>query len=300
MKYLLFGILAVVIIILVVLYLCRKRWAIRKVKCMCDEEKVCRIDAALNPFGFKFDENCDIVVSKNDAWQGDFGYMDFYDKKAPFFNMVMDAEPIFFDYDGKEYRIEFWKGQYGLTTGAEIGLYVRDDCGNSHKNFYLAANENEWLDMGFILTKKCDLFCRKERTWWLTGFDVGIFSKPKELKMNICICFPNTKMCEAFVSALIKNGYSNCQLNICENMVCFDYCCPSYYKPNGKHRIIKCLVQGWNSFFCYVYQYLTRFFNRTLDKLTYLSFMLPCFYRFIICLSIPRRKQRKKQKHSKK
>ncbi|MCI8794640.1 MAG: DUF4474 domain-containing protein, partial [Bacilli bacterium] len=116
MKYFILAIVLVVVITVIVIYFIRKRWAIKKVKCLTDEEKLISLDAALNPFGFAFDLNCDIVVSRNDAWQRNFGYMDLYDKKAPFFNMVFDAEPICFDYDGKEYRIEFWKGQYGIIT----------------------------------------------------------------------------------------------------------------------------------------------------------------------------------------
>ena len=300
MRYFLLGLAVLIIVICLVWNYLRRRWAIRKVKCLSDEEKLLYVDAALNPFGFEFDLNCDIVVSKNDVWQRDFGYMDLYDEKAPFFNMVMDAVPIYFDYDGKEYRIELWKGQYGITTGGEIGVYIRDNHTNYPKTYYRAANDEERLDMSFVLTKKCDLFCRCDKSWWLTGFDVGVFSKPKDLKMSICICFPNCEMQEAFVNALIEAGYACCQLNNCENAVCFEYCCPNHYKPNMKHRIIKCFAQIANYINCQIYMHFTRWFNRTIDKLTYLRFMSPCLYRFIIRLSIPRRKQMKPHKHIKK
>ncbi len=295
MKYFLLIMIVIVVIILLICYFLRRRWAIRKVKMMSDMEKLCRVDAALNPFGFMFDLNCDIVTSRNDAWQRDVGYADIYDLKAPFVNMVMDAEPIFFKYDEKQYRIEFWKGQYGITTGAEIGIYICD-CHEKCKNFYRAANDEEMLDMSFVLTKKCDLFSRNDKSWWLTGFDVGVFSKPSDLKMSICICFPSCEMRDAFVDALIESGYSNCQLNICENTVCFEYCCPKHY---CKHRILKYFVQLFNWIYCHIFQCFTRYFNRTIDKLTYLSYMLPCFYRFVIRLSIPRRKHRKHRKHHK-
>lgn len=288
MKYFILAIVLVVVITVIVIYFIRKRWAIKKVKCLTDEEKFISLDAALNPFGFAFDLNCDIVVSRNDAWQRNFGYMDFYDKKAPFFNMVFDAEPICFDYDGKEYRIEFWKGQYGITTGAEVGVYIHD-C-NCPKDFYRAACDDERLDISFVLNKKCNLFCRCDKSWWLTGFDVGNFSKPKELKMDICIRFPNSQMQLNFVNALIKNGYSECQLNICDNKVCFEYCCPNYYKPNKMHFIIKCLAQIMNYINTHMYMFFTRYFNRTIDKLTYTRFMFPCVYNFIIRLCVPRRK----------
>lgn len=276
------------IITLGIIFLLKRRKAIRRVKCMCDEEKLCYINEILEPFGFEFDLNQDIIISKNDCWQRDFGYMNLYDKKAPFFNIVMDSLPIDFKYNNKEYRIEFWKGQYGITTGAEIGVYVKD------KKFYRAATDDERLDMQFSLMKKCKLFSRCDRSWWLTGFDVGNFSKPSKLKMCICICFPDQDMLCSFVNSLVNAGYSNSSIDICDNMVCFDYCCPNNYKPNHKHKIIKCFKQIINFINCKLYLCFTRFFNLTLDRLTYLRFMMPRLCRFIIKLSIPCKKPCKK------
>lgn len=297
MKYFILAAIFFIIIVLVVLYFVRKRWAIRKVKCLTDGEKLNYVDAALKPFGFEFDLNCDVVVSKNDCWQREYGYMDLYDSKAPHLNMVFDAEPICFEYEGKEYRIELWKGQYGITTGAEIGVYVRD---KDSKNYYRAATDEERLDMSFVLTKKCDLFCRCDKSWWLTGFDVGEFSKPEDLRMDVCICFPTCEMRDAFVESLINNGHSCCQLSICDNTVCFEYCCPKYYKPNCKHHIRKFFAQICNYINCHIYMHFTRFFNRTIDKLTYIKFMVPFLYKFVIRLSIPRRKKKGYKKPHKK
>ena len=294
MKYVILAIVVLIVIAIVVLYFIRKKRAIRLVKCTPDLEKLMYIDAALEPFGFAFDLNCDIVVTKNDTLQRNLGYTDLYDFHAPFFGMVMDSEPLYFDYDGKRYRIELWKGQYGITTGAEIGIYIHDH--NCLPGFYRAANDDERLNMRFLLSKKCDLFTRCGRSWWLAGFDVGAFSKPKNLKMTVCIELSNCEMCRAFVSALIEKGYSCCQMNICENTVCFEYCRPGYYKPNHRHSFVKCLAQICNFINCHIYMHFTRFFDRTLDKLTYLRFMAPCLYRLIIHLSIPRKRQKAKRR----
>ena len=48
-----------------------------------------------------------------------------YDAAALAMNAIIDCEPIFFDYAGKTWLIELWKGQYGLETGCEIGVYNR-------------------------------------------------------------------------------------------------------------------------------------------------------------------------------
>lgn len=288
MKYILISFLILFILILLLYYFLRKRYAINQVKCHSDEEKLSFINAALNPFGFTFDLNKDLVISKNDSWQRNYGFMDLYDYKAPFFNIVMDSQPIYFEYDKKHYRIEFWKGQYGITTGAEIGIYVRDDT-SKFKNYYRAANDNERLEMTFELTKKCKLFRRCDLSWWLTGFDIGVFSKPKDLKMSICLKFPNQEMANAFKKGLINAGYAHDNIEVCDNIICFNYCTPSNYKPNYSHKLIKCLAQIMNWINVHIYLCLTRMFNRTIDKLTYLRYMAPCLYKFIIRLCIPRR-----------
>lgn len=290
MKYVIITLIILFVIVIWIFYILRKKWAIRKVTCDSDEKKLSYINAALEPFGFEFDICQDIVISKNYSWQRNVGYQDLYDLKAPFFNMVMDSEPIYFDYNNKYYRIEFWKGQYGITTGAEIGLYVHDCDPNLPKNFYRCANDDERLEMCFMLFKKCFLFSRSGLSWWLTGFDIGNFSRPKDLNLKVCISFPNEKMQIAFIKGLLKAGYTLNKIEICCNEVYFDYCTPHNYKLNHKHKIIKCIMQIINYINCHIYMYLTRFFNRTLDKLAYLRYMAPCIYRLIIRLSVPRRK----------
>lgn len=296
MHIIVFAVVAFLVLLLIGLYFKRRAWAIRKVKCTSEEEKVLGIDAALEPFGFKFDYCQDIVVSKEDPWQRDFGYSDIYDIKAPFLNMVFDAEPICFDYGTNEYRIEFWKGQYGITTGAEVGVYVRDAGSKLPPTFYRAARDDERLDIAFKLSKKCDLFHRQGCSWWLTGFDVGLFSRPKDLKMAICICFKDKDMLKAFFDALINAGYTCSNICICDNTICFDYCCSNNHKLNCSHRLIKCIAQVFNYINCRIYNFFTRFFNRTLDKLTYLRFMAPCLYRFVVKLCLPRRKKKRYHK----
>ena len=67
----------------------------------------------------------DIIFSRMNAWQRDFGYAYVYDFVAPAtINAIIDCEPFFFRYNNKDWMIELWKGQYGFETGAEIGVYV--------------------------------------------------------------------------------------------------------------------------------------------------------------------------------
>ncbi len=298
MKYFLIAFLLLVVMVLIVLYFMKRKRVIYKVKHMDELEKLSIVDKALYPFGFAFDRKQDIVISKHDSWQRDMGYSDFYDLKAPLLNMVMDAEPIYFHYDGKDYRIEFWKGQYGITTGAEVGIYIHEK--GMPKNEYRCANDKEMLPIQFELYKKCFLFSRCGYTWWLTGFDVGLFSKPKDLTLKACVRFPNQFMQVAFVEGLLNAGYTPNKIKVFGCSICFTICTPKNYKLNHHHKLIKCIAQFFNYINCKLFMWFTRPFASTLDKLVFIRFMFPHLYHFVIKLTIPRRKQKKYCKKKKK
>lgn len=286
-------IIIIIFLIFLITYFKRKKQAIIKVKHTSKEDKISYINTILNPFGFEFDAYQDIVVSLNDSWQREVGYCDLYDLKAPFLNMVFDAQPIYFDYNNKHYRVELWKGQYGITTGAEIGIYIRDSNSDFKKEFYRTATYEESLELNFKLLNNCSLLERCAYTWWSTGFDVGEFSRPKDLSMKVCIKFPNEKMQYEFLKGLLNAGYTKNKICICQNYICFDFCKPYNYKLNNKYKLIKYFIQIINYINCSIYMHLTKPFVTTLDKLTYLRFMAPTVYKLILGLSIPRKKHKK-------
>ena len=79
---------------------------------------------AVDLAGFRYDPDQDIIYSKFDAWQRATGFCHMYDEAAPAtISAVIDCEPIRFLSGGKQWMIELWKGQYGIETGAEIGVY---------------------------------------------------------------------------------------------------------------------------------------------------------------------------------
>jgi len=74
--------------------------------------------------GFLYDSAQDIIYSSMNALQRETGFCHLYDEAAPaIISAIIDCEPIRFHYGGKDWMIELWKGQYGLETGAEIGVY---------------------------------------------------------------------------------------------------------------------------------------------------------------------------------
>jgi hypothetical protein len=149
------------------------------------------------------------------AWQRKFGYCRLYDEAAAPAGMIIDSDPVTFEYEGKRWLIQFWKGQYYLNTGCEIGVYYTDEPELSVPNlftgtFYRCVDNADRLDMSYTLFKNGkELFHREEKHWWLTGFMPGEFSEPWELSVKIRITFKDANMCASFIRALKRIGYQD-------------------------------------------------------------------------------------------
>lgn len=190
---------------------------------------------AVDLAGFLYDPRQDIIYSKLYPLQRHFGYAYGYDAAAPLMNANIDCEPIFFDYAGKTWMIELWKGQYGLETGCEIGVYNRaagsssfpyplldatigqrpGDSNPSHNLFFDCPSDDELLVMSSTLYRNGEkLFCRgPEPHWWLTGFKWGVYSEPEDLTMDVSITCKDDVMTNVFVGALHDLGYANVQVD---------------------------------------------------------------------------------------
>jgi hypothetical protein len=163
--------------------------------------------------GYEYDPGQDIFYSTLNPWQRTLGYCSLYDEAAIPLGMVFDCEPVRFEYGGKKWLIELWKGQYGITAGGEIGVYTTtgpyiDVPGVFNGTFYLCAEDADHLSMTYTLLKDGKvLFSRAARHWWLTGFRLGEYAEPEELTMEASITFKDTVMRDAFLSALHDLGY---------------------------------------------------------------------------------------------
>ena len=188
--------------------------------------------------GFDYDTIQGIFYSTLDPLQRDFGYFPIYDAAAPLVGIYIEYEIIRFPYEGKQWKIELWKGQYGITIGAEIGIYVGQFQINTKYNTFddkinallaymgndtACAEDRNMLEMSFELKRNGHhVFTRDssnpasngvKKHWWLTGFKPGIFAKASDLSMNIKIVLKDEKMCENFVSSLKRLGYRDIKIN---------------------------------------------------------------------------------------
>ncbi|MBR2731610.1 MAG: DUF4474 domain-containing protein [Clostridia bacterium] len=175
--------------------------------------------------GYRYDPEGDFYYTDDkDNWQVYTGYNQVYDKLAPAAAMFIDQVRIRFPYEGKDWMIQLWKGQYGfLFVGAEIGVYTAPEGTYTGAagdiNHYSAAGKSDWLKMSLdcywaknnngsyrkIFSRPYDYY------WWATGFVPGQLTKytsPRtELKVKGRITFKSGAMANLFVSGMKESGF---------------------------------------------------------------------------------------------
>lgn len=147
--------------------------------------------AVLALAGYEYDAEQDIYYTHLNPWQRQFGFADIYDKAAPVTNMYYLTLKIDFRYKGEEdllWRLQWWKGQYGILEGAELGVYTKKPH-NTSQPFYKCAEDSNLLKMHFDYYHSLEsfkasdiLFTRYEQEhWWLTGFKFGAVNPKKNV-----------------------------------------------------------------------------------------------------------------------
>jgi hypothetical protein len=241
-----------------------------------------------------------------DAWQRKYGYCRLYDEAAAPLSMIIDCEPIHFTYGNKKWLIELWKGQYGMTTGCEIGVYIADGPDLNIPNvfdgtFYRSARDEDRLPMSFILRKNNKvLFRRSGLHWWLTGFALGEFSEPSELTMEAAITLKDQQMRRAFVKGLSELGYAPRELSVLNNTVRLTFSVPRSDQPYSRSGAISAINQRKNKFFCMEYQKFAKGSANVYETIKKIERKSPVLYRLIMNMGRPRglfRAYEKLEKH---
>ena len=157
--------------------------------------------------GFDYDSNQRIFYNPKYPWQRNFGFCEIYDVCAPVTMMFYDTQRFKFDYDGKNWMIQVWKGQYGITSGAEIGIYTK--APDRSIEFYDCASDEDCLAMSYDLMKNGEIFFTRESDshWWLTGFAPLTVTAAEDFEMRAKITTKDETMAAAFAGALEENGY---------------------------------------------------------------------------------------------
>lgn len=268
-----------------------------KIRSMDKTEKITLLNELVTPFGITYEPKQDVFVSRVDAWQRKEGYEALFDRLASKFNMIIDAYPVYFDYQDKTWMIEFWRGQYGINTGAEIGVYHANRLApkeQRRKVHYNAVSDEEMPLIGMCVKRKGEMiFARKGYHWWLTAFRMGTFSNPKDLVMYASITFRDPDAAQAFCRGLEESGYAGRQYRFRNRRVTILLDKTKEYTGLAKwHRKA---VQGLNRCYCRLYRIVTRPFTETPDRMLFLYEQLPWCFRKMMRLHSFGRKIRVKK-----
>ena len=274
---------------LLLFVLCRslvvRRRKIKEQICQMElPQKTALLNELAEPFGFFYDEREGVFSSRRDAWQRRIGYTAAFDRGAFGACMVLDAFPVYFDYGGKTWLIEFWKGQYGINTGGEVGVYHAKEEIPPHAYptaHFLAAEDEEMPKICCRLERnggKLYEYC--ERHWWLTGFCMGMFSQPREIALFATVTFGERQMAQAMLRGLRESKIPREKYRLCGSEIFiqldFGKCYPF------PARFLRGLAQCFNRLHCFWYRLFTRPFCSAPDGLLFLYYQLPvCLLRML-------------------
>ncbi|NLM60518.1 MAG: DUF4474 domain-containing protein [Clostridiales bacterium] len=244
--------------------------------------------------GFTYDPEQDIFYSIMNPWQRKFGYCWLYDESCPPISLIIDCEPIRFRYGGKKWLIELWKGQYGMTTGAEIGVYntTGPDInipGVFNGTFYKCAEDEDHLQLFYALRKNNRiLFTREGKHWWLTGFMLGEFSEPEELTLEARITLKDAEMCRIFTEELARMGYRDDEVRVKNKTVWITFTRPYSEQPSTRTKLTVSISQSRNRFLCEKFRELTKEAPTLQEKLNILQSENPELFDIALKFGKPR------------
>jgi hypothetical protein len=250
-----------------------------------DKINFAALKEVIDTAGYAYNPDKDIFFSTMEAWQRKMGYCRLYDEAAAPLSMIIDCEPFYFSYAGKRWLIELWKGQYGMTTGCEVGIYTSKWPDLNIPNifngtFYTCANDSETLYMQCYLKKNGEtILSRKNRHWWLTGFKLGEFSEPSELILDVYISFKSRRMRRAFVEAVQRAGYTTEEYEVRGKVVAIRFDKPHTRQPFSRTIARERIMQKRNKMYCDLYQGITSDYSNMAEKINAVKGQSPDLYK---------------------
>lgn len=278
--------------VVIVLLTCIKKRSVAaaRVREMKTRDKADLLDSLLSPFGYFYYAQQDLVLTRIDAWQRMFGYKTLYDRAAAAGGMIFQCFPVYFDYAGKTWLLEFWKGQYGITSGCEIGLYhadrmvAREDYA---RTYFESASDEEMQNFTIILEgKNMEGFAYRKKHWWLAAFRVGEFHLPEQLQVTYQIRFQSQRMLQAVWNGLERAGYPEEQrFVLCSTLVIRQNSEDAMHR-SAFGKVYARWVLFKNCCLVKLFRGYTAPFTSALDRILFLYFRMPSMFRRVFLRSV--------------
>ncbi|MDR0531751.1 MAG: DUF4474 domain-containing protein [Oscillospiraceae bacterium] len=174
--------------------------------------------------GFDFESGQYLVRTSLLPWPKAFGYHIAYDYLTFLVMIFIDTLRFPFEYDGKGWQIQLWKGIYPFMNGAEIGLYERIAELPGNLSFYNGTDLHLKMSMELYQGDRL-IFDYANTTWWLAAFQINHRGlRPRSLRLKGTILFEEAGMLEAFAQEVRRRGYQNFRWEVDgENPLLFRY-----------------------------------------------------------------------------
>jgi len=167
-------------------------------------------DDGLFESGYDFELGQFMVrINANSSSQRWFGFNIFFDALAPLIGDTLDTLRFPFEYNGRDYMIQIWKGIYSwFSNGGDIGIYEKP---SGRPIFYDSSDTELYISMQMYRDGAMLYDYGTQRAWWAGGFRLGpphAQALPRGLSMRASITFEDPAMLEAFLASFEKNRVS--------------------------------------------------------------------------------------------
>ncbi len=161
--------------------------------------------------GFCFNLNELVLYAVVNCWMRDYGFFLGYD-------LFCYMTPIFFyhtrrfkfDYAGKEWMIQAWKGLYAVSMGGEVGLYNREK--GSLGTYYESAKDDEMINMTLEIYHGDELILKRDKQphWWANGFKLSkTLYTANDLTLKATLEMKDEEMLKAFCESIDSNVHQD-------------------------------------------------------------------------------------------
>ena len=172
--------------------------------------------------GYLYDPKEGCFYTADDPWQRNFGFNAVYDVVSQWVMIQYDTVRFKFEYQGTDWMIQPWKGQYGwVLYGGEIGVYKK--YSDREAEHYDCARDEDLLMMSMSLYRYYPetgtwehIFDRPyDLYWWCTGFVPGFirYGVPgqttyPDIRLDFRITMKDFEMLRAFTASLKEQGFA--------------------------------------------------------------------------------------------
>jgi len=149
------------------------------------------------------------------SYQRAVGFNGVYELIGPVVGFHTQTATFPFDYEGKEWKIQLWKGSYYyVSNGAEIGLYEREKGAQNLFDIWAPADRELGMSLKVYKDGKLDVEYPEEQNWWICGVHYGNPAKlpvvsADKLRMTGTVRFKDKVMLDAFLASFEANRPAN-------------------------------------------------------------------------------------------